>query len=145
MSALLWLSLAQSSMPCFGASWTPYNDNSCDIADDLMIYVTRSQLSQILINLLSNARDATQEEKYDSQTILDYHPGFAFLRLSRKRQNMEYSSPLKTTVTVLIPIRRSPSLRLLYDQSSWRRDRAWPLNHSKTHEGPFRRYQSKRF
>ena len=46
---------------------------SCDIADDLMIYVTRSQLSQILINLLSNARDATQE-KYDSQTILDYHP-----------------------------------------------------------------------
>ena len=46
---------------------------SCDIADDLLIYVTRSQLSQILINLLSNARDATQE-KYDSQAILDYHP-----------------------------------------------------------------------
>ena len=46
---------------------------SCDIPDDLMIYVTRSQLSQILINLLSNARDATQE-KYDSQTVLDYHP-----------------------------------------------------------------------
>ena len=55
---------------------------SCDIPDDLMIYVTRSQLSQILINLLSNARDATQE-KYDSQTVLDYHP---WIRISASLQ-----------------------------------------------------------
>ena len=46
---------------------------TCDVPEDLMIYVTRSQLSQILINLISNARDATQE-RYDQQPGVDYHP-----------------------------------------------------------------------
>lgn len=46
---------------------------SCDIADNLSIYVTRSQMSQILINLVGNARDATQQ-KYERNGVIDYHP-----------------------------------------------------------------------